>query len=332
MGLDKSKRVENKSPNQAKKAGLQVRYLEITADQAEQRIDNFLINQLPGVPKTRIYRMLRKGEVRVNKGRVKPLYKINENDRIRIPPVSLAEQPKPVDFATGKLDWLEKAILYEDDGLLVLNKPTGLAVHGGSGVSWGVIEAIRALRPKVESLELVHRLDKATSGCLLIAKKRSKLRQLHALLRNGDMAKTYTGLVMGRWPGSLAKVEQPLLKIEKGGESIVVVDPQGKSARTFYNRLEEFPQATLMEIHLDTGRTHQIRVHAAWSGHPLAGDEKYGDAEFNEQMRQLGLNRMFLHATSLKFRLPDEQTDSLYQAPQPKDLVELLDNLRSGSG
>lgn len=296
---------------------------------AGQRIDNFLLNRLRGVPRARIYRMLRKGEVRVNKGRVKPVYKLQENDLIRIPPVSVSDK-RVILTASGsdRLAWLEETILHEDDGLLVLNKPAGMAVHGGSGVSWGVIEALRVLRPDCLELELVHRLDRETSGCLLIAKKRSKLRQLHALLREGSIVKIYRALVAGAWPVSHWKVEQPLLKIEKSGERVVVIHPEGKAASTFFHCLEPFGEASLMEVRLDSGRTHQIRVHAAWSGHPVVGDEKYGDPDVNARMRMLGLHRMFLHASGLRFRLPDELAWREYLAPEPVELEQFLRELR----
>lgn len=296
---------------------------------AGQRIDNFLLGRLRGVPRARIYRMLRKGEVRVNKGRVKPVYKLQENDLVRIPPVSVSDK-RVILAAAGadQLAWLEETILHEDDGLLVLNKPAGMAVHGGSGVSWGVIEALRVRRPKCLDLELVHRLDRETSGCLLIAKKRSKLRQLHALLREGDMVKNYRALVAGSWPVSHWKVEQPLLKMEKSGERVVVVHPEGKAATTFFHCLEPFGDVSLMDVRLDSGRTHQIRVHAAWSGHPVVGDEKYGDPAVNARMRMLGLRRMFLHASGLRFRLPDESAWREYLAPEPVELTQFLQELR----
>ncbi len=304
-----------------------VQWVKVGTEQAGQRIDNFLLRQLKGVPKSRIYRLLRKGEVRVNKGRIKPEYRVQDGDEIRIPPIRLAERDhgNPSD---GLVSRIEAAIIYEDERLLVLNKPAGVAVHGGSGVSHGVIEALRAARPTAPMLELVHRLDRETSGCLVIAKKRSSLRNLHELLREGGMEKRYLALVQGSWQGGTRTVTAALRKNQlKGGERIVTVDTEGKSARTLFRPVQIFDQASLLDVNLDTGRTHQIRVHGAHIGHPLAGDEKYGDTGFNRRMRGLGLRRLFLHAQSLSFREPGHEREVHVSAPLSDDLRAVLDAL-----
>ena len=316
--------------NEGRKNGVQ--RVQVTPEQAGQRIDNFLLGRLKGVPKSRIYRLLRRGEVRVNSGRIKPTYRIQSGDEVRIPPVRVSEkdsgQPQQ-----GLVARVEQAIIYEDDRLLVLDKPAGVAVHGGSGVSHGVIEALRAARPKAPFLELVHRLDRDTSGCLVVAKKRSALRNLHALLREGGMEKRYLALVGGAWQGGAQTVQAPLRKnLLKGGERMVRVDPEGKPSRTLFRPLSNYPGATLVEVLLDTGRTHQIRVHGVHIGHPLAGDEKYGDAEFNQAMRALGLRRLFLHAQSLSFTEPGREQEVHVSAPLSADLRALLDALEGPDG
>ena len=308
-----------------------VYWLQVGPEDAGQRIDNYLLRQLKGVPKSRIYRLLRKGEVRVNKGRIKPEYRVQSGDQVRIPPLRQAERASSSP-AEGLVSRIEAAILYEDERLLVLNKPAGVAVHGGSGIRHGVIEALRAARPTAPMLELVHRLDRDTSGCLVIAKKRSALRNLHQLLREGGMDKRYLALVQGDWPGATRTVTAPLNKNQlKGGERIVTVDAEGKAARTLFRPLTRFAGATLLDVELDTGRTHQIRVHGAHIGHPLAGDEKYGDPAFNKAMREMGLRRLFLHATALGFREPDREHEVQVSAPLPDDLRLVLDCLETAS-
>ncbi|WP_185266542.1 23S rRNA pseudouridine(955/2504/2580) synthase RluC [Halopseudomonas xiamenensis] len=284
----------------------------ISEGQAGQRIDNYLLTRLKGAPRTLIYRILRKGEVRVNKGRIKPEYRLKAGDSIRIPPVRLPEADAPALVGQGILNALEQSILYEDKGLIVVNKPAGLAVHGGSGLNFGVIEAMRQLRPsEAQQLELVHRLDRDTSGCLMIAKKRSMLRHLHAELR-GDgpgkgVDKCYLALVRGRWPSQVKKVHAPLLKNNlRSGERMVEVNPEGKESLTEFRVVQRFGDfATLVEARPITGRTHQIRVHARHAGHPIAGDAKYGDDEFSRVIREKGGKRLFLHAVSLSAQLPD---------------------------
>lgn len=284
-----------------------VRLVEVAPEFAGQRIDNFLITYLKGVPKTLIYRILRKGEVRVNKGRIKPEYKLQSGDVVRVPPVRVPERDEPVPVAQGLLQRLEAAIVHEDKGLIVLNKPAGIAVHGGSGLSFGVIEAFRQLRPDAKELELVHRLDRDTSGLLMIAKKRSMLRHLHEQLRGDGVDKRYIALVRGNWPTAQKQVRAPLLKSNlRSGERMVEVNDEGKEALTLFKVLRRFGDfATMVEARPITGRTHQIRVHALHAGHCIAGDPKYGDEDFSREIRDLGGKRLFLHAYALTVPLPD---------------------------
>lgn len=314
-----------------------VRQLQIAEDEAGQRVDNYLLRQLKGVPRSRIYRIVRKGEVRINGKRVKPEQRLAAGDRVRIPPVRQSAQPEP---GTGRvparlIEAVRRAIVHEDADLLVVNKPSGLATHGGSGIDFGVIEALRAGRPE-ESLELVHRLDRDTSGCLLIARRRSRLRELHALLREGEVEKRYLALVMGHWPHGEKTVDAPLVTHQRqGGERVVKVGAAGKEAASVFRPVQFFgkrahsktmPLATLMDVELKTGRTHQIRVHATHEGHPVAGDEKYGDKEFNETLRKLGLKRMFLHAQMLNFTWPSGKDFSV-SVPLDEELKAVLDEL-----
>ncbi|GIZ13400.1 23S rRNA pseudouridine(955/2504/2580) synthase RluC [Pseudomonas sp. NCCP-436] len=284
-----------------------VQLLEVAPEFAGQRIDNFLRTQLKGVPKTLIYRILRKGEVRVNKGRIKPEYKLRAGDIVRVPPLRLAERNEPEPLAQGLLERLEAAIVYEDKALIVLNKPAGIAVHGGSGLNYGVIEAFRQLRPDAKDLELVHRLDRDTSGLLMIAKKRSMLRHLHEQLRGDGVDKRYMALVRGHWATTKKQVSAPLQKSNlRSGERMVEVDAEGKDALTLFRVLRRFGDfATLVEARPVTGRTHQIRVHAKHAGHSIAGDPKYGDDDFTREIRELGGKRLFLHAYQLIVPLPE---------------------------
>lgn len=309
-----------------------VQFVEISADHAGQRIDNYLMCQLNGIPKSMIYRIIRKGEVRVNKGRIKPEYRIQQGDVIRIPPVRQAEKKEPGKAPDKILRDIESRILFEDKRILILNKPSGLAVHGGSGLSFGLIEVLRELRPNDKELELVHRLDRDTSGCLIIAKKRSALRRLHEQLREGTMDKRYLALLKGKWKGTGRWVDAPLLKnVVRSGERLVFVDEKGKHARTQFIPYSVGTEASLMSVKLDTGRTHQIRVHAQHIGYPIAGDNKYGDDDFNRELKNKGLKRLFLHAASLTFFLPDPETGEnltiSVQAPLDNDLVKVLTNL-----
>jgi len=313
-----------------------VQFVDIDADQAGQRVDNFLIARLKGVPKSRIYRLLRKGEVRVNKGRVKPEHKLKAGDRVRVPPVRMAEAKPQVMPGQGLVSVLESSILFESEALMVVNKPAGLAVHGGSGINLGLIEALRQMRPEARFLELVHRLDRGTSGCILIAKKRSMLRHLQQAFREKSLGvstdrgitKVYQALAVGRWPNERRRINKPLERIElKGGERIVKVTPNGKAACTEFAVLRQFSEATLLEARPITGRTHQIRVHAQCAGHPLVGDDKYGVDEVNSTMKQLGLSRLFLHAAKLQFYLPGEIEPTVVSAPLSAELEALLSKL-----
>ena len=315
--------------NQQLPQASKVKLVEIDAERAGQRIDNFLLGYFKGVPRSRIYRLLRKGEVRVNKGRVKAEYRLQAGDAVRIPPVRVGEEGAEATPGDAVLRRIEASILLEEKGFLVLNKPAGIAVHGGSGLNYGVIEALRALRPEAPFLELAHRLDRDTSGCLIIAKRRSVLRELHDLLREGGMDKRYLALVKGRWQGGKRRVDLALRKNTlSSGERIVRVDlKEGKQALSVFRPVTLFGAASLMEVELLTGRTHQIRVHAASIGHPIAGDEKYGDEEFNRQMRGQGLRRLFLHAQSVVFSLSGQEQTFRVTAPLSEELQTVLTNL-----
>ncbi len=306
-----------------------VRQVVIDGDYAGQRIDNYLLTLLKGVPRSLVYRILRRGEVRVNKGRINPSYRLQAGDQVRIPPLRLPAQsaapmpPRPV------LEQLQQAVVYEDERLLVIDKPAGIAVHGGSGVSYGVIEGLRKLRPEARHLELVHRLDRDTSGCLLISKKRSALRLLHELMRANRVDKRYLVLLAGDWEQARVDVKAPLAKnLLSGGERMVRVHPSGKPSHTRFRRLEAFGEATLVEAQLFSGRTHQIRVHAAHLGYPVLGDVKYGEGAANRRLRELGLRRLFLHAHSLAFGWPGERGRISVRAPLGPELQLVLDKLR----
>ncbi|TBL41014.1 23S rRNA pseudouridine(955/2504/2580) synthase RluC [Hafnia alvei] len=307
-----------------------VKLVTIAADEAGQRIDNFLRNQLKGVPKSMIYRIVRKGEVRVNKKRIKPEYKLQPGDEVRIPPVRIAERDEaPVSAKLDKVAALNDCIIFEDDHLLVLNKPSGTAVHGGSGLSFGVIEGLRALRPEARFLELVHRLDRETSGVLLVSKKRSALRALHEQLRMKGMQKDYLALVRGQWQSHCKVVQAPLLKnILQSGERIVRVNAEGKPSETRFKVEERFEHATLVKASPVTGRTHQIRVHALHAGHPIAFDDRYGDRDFDAELKGTGLDRLFLHAAALRFQHPNTGETMRVEAPMDKKLRHCLDVLR----
>ncbi|WP_438863176.1 23S rRNA pseudouridine(955/2504/2580) synthase RluC [Neptunicella sp.] len=306
----------------------QVQFVTIDSEMVGQRIDNFLRTQLKGVPKSMLYRIVRKGEVRVNKKRIKPEYKLQIDDVVRIPPVRVAQENEPPSTKLTKVAELESQIIYEDDVLIVVNKPSGMAVHGGSGLSFGLIEALRALRPDQRFLELVHRLDRDTSGILLVAKKRSALKSLHEQLRDKTVDKRYQALVNGHWPENRFKVKAPLQKnVLQSGERMVSVHPDGKPSETRFRILQQFEQATLVEASPITGRTHQIRVHCQHAGHSIACDDKYGDKEFDQLMQQQGLKRLFLHAYRIAFVHPKEGTPVRFIAPLESSLQQALDKL-----
>ena len=301
-----------------------VRHRDIDAERAGQRLDNYLLGELKGVPRSHVYRLIRSGQVRVNSGRTSPSYRLQAGDRVRVPPVG--QKSAALSTATpDRLEWLGARILYEDARILVLDKPAGFAVHGGSGVSLGCIEALRLLRPECTDLELAHRLDRDTSGCLLLAKRRSALRALHALLREGRVDKRYLTLVKGQWPEGTTEIDAPLVTHRVGGEARVKVDESGKDARSAFRLVDRYGKtASLLEVSIETGRTHQIRVHAVHGGHPVAGDERYGDQDFNAYLESFGLKRMFLHAHSLSFEWPETGEPFSASAPLPDDLRAVL--------
>jgi 23S rRNA pseudouridine955/2504/2580 synthase len=298
----------------------------VTTDEAGQRIDNFLMRHFKTVPRSRVYRLLRKGEVRVNRKRVDAEYRIREGDEVRLPPVRIDAQGEPGRPSSSLLELLEGAVIFQDRHLLVIDKPAGVAVHGGSGMSFGVIEALRASRPR-ETLELVHRLDRDTSGCLLIARDRSTLSALHALIRNGGMHKAYLALVAGSWQLGTKRIDAPLATDNRQhGERHVRVAAAGKDSVSVFKPVQFFGSlATLMEVDIPTGRTHQIRVHASFAGHPLLGDDKYGDRTRNAELKGLGLRRTFLHAQSVAFDWPGSGVPFHVSAPLPAELSGVLD-------
>ena len=306
-----------------------VQYLTIDPEYSGQRIDNFLLRILKGVPKSYIYRIVRKGEVRINKGRIKADYRLQSGDQLRIPPLRMATQAPPTKPGKWVLESLANAILYEDNGLLVINKPSGIAVHGGSGINYGVIEALRELRPQEKGLELVHRIDRDTSGCLMLAKRRSALRGYHQQLQQGEIEKRYLAMIAGNWGGEQRRrVDAPLQKNTlRSGERVVRVDPEGKHALTLFQVVESFSQVTLVEALLRTGRTHQIRVHLAHLGTPILGDEKYGTPASDALSKEIGLKRLALHAASLTLPRPD-QPPLRIEAPLDPALRDTLKKLR----
>ena len=310
-----------------------VRTIKVPEDRGGQRLDNFLLGQLKGAPRSLVYKLVRSGQVRVNGGRAKAERKLEGGDEVRIPPVSLNEVGDKVGPPAGFLKRMEAAIVFEDERLLVINKPTGVASHGGSGISHGAIETMRALRPH-QSLELVHRLDRDTSGLLVMAKKRAALSELQALLRedNDDgrgIRKRYLTLLVGRMPDGVMSVDAPLhVGLRQGGERHVQVNPIGKASLSHFQVLERRGGHSYCEVRIETGRTHQIRVHAQHIGHPVAGDDKYGDEAVNKRLReQVGLKRLFLHAASLEFALDGGKTPYVLNAPLADDLAAALDRL-----
>jgi len=303
-----------------------VRIVAVPDDRDGQRLDNFLFNLLKGVPKTHVYRILRTGQVRVNGKRAKPDTRIAGGDQLRIPPVRGAEPGAPVQASDKSLESLKSRIVFEDRNFIAIDKPSGLASHGGSGIALGAIEQIRQLRPN-ESLELVHRLDRDTSGILLFAKKRSALSAVQERIRSNKVTKKYLALLAGRMPKDKMVVDAALQKsVLQGGERMVRVDEDGKPSRSTFVAKQRFADATYVEVKIDTGRTHQIRVHAQHLGCPVAGDEKYGDAQANKRLRDKGLKRLFLHAAQLEFDL-GELGDYSFSAPLPPELSKVLDAL-----
>ncbi len=292
--------------------------ITISESNVGQRIDNFLVVKFKGVPKALFYKLMRKGTIRVNKGRIKPDYRLQLGDKIWVPKFTVKESPEiPVPHETLQ-QTLRQAIVYEDERFLILNKPNGMAVHGGSGLSYGVIECLRVMYPELSQLELVHRLDRDTSGCLIIAKKRSMLRYLHEVIRNGEMAKTYLCIVKGLWPKTCRVVDSPLIKNQlQSGERMVFVHPEGKPSITQFKVIRHFEDRTLLEAKLITGRTHQIRVHSASQGHPIIGDDKYGDKNFNFQYKKYYDGKLLLHAKSIIFQDKDSPNKLSFNVPIP---------------
>lgn len=308
-----------------------VTYLEVGEDGAGQRIDNFLLKRLKGVPKSHVYRILRSGEVRVNKGRAAADRRLAIGDQVRVPPVRVAEK-----LDDTPVPGREFAVVFEDDALIVIDKPAGVAVHGGSGVSFGVIEQLRQARPAARFLELAHRLDRETSGLLIIGKKRTALTRLHDQFRDGVMDKRYLALVKGRWRDPLRNVKFPLLKyLTAEGERRVRVSPEGKEAHSIM-RLRQYWQTpwgdfSLLEVELRTGRTHQIRVHLAHLGFPIVGDEKYGDFALNRDLQKVGMKRMFLHAASIRLPHPLSGEILALTASLPPELVKFVEKIEKAA-
>jgi len=293
--------------------------LEVGEEAAAQRIDNFLLRHLKGVPKSHVYRVLRSGEVRVNSGRVKPEYRLQPGDRVRVPPIRVSQEvkarPKPAEFP----------VVHEDGALLVVDKPAGVAVHGGSGVSYGVIESLRASRPQAKSLELAHRLDRDTSGLLVVAQKRGALVELHRMLRDGEVEKVYLAVVRGAWEGGARELRESLHKyVDAKGERRVAVREDGMKAVTRVRALKKSADFSLLEVRLLTGRTHQIRVHLAHAGHPVLGDGKYGDFELNRRLEKDGVRRLFLHASRLAFVHPVTRERLELHAPLPAEMEKFI--------
>jgi 23S rRNA pseudouridine955/2504/2580 synthase len=306
-------------------SGRQTRYLTVDENASGQRLDNYLVRELKGVPRARLYRALRKGEVRVNKGRVRADYRLVAGDLVRIPPLRLPAPSVPASIPRRQVEQLSRQIVYEDDHILVMDKPSGLAVHGGSGLSFGLIECLRQIRPDARYLELVHRLDRDTSGLILIAKQAVILRELHRQLREKHIDKRYLALVAGKWPKAVRLVDAPLEKnVLQSGERMVRVSREGKKAITEFSVVERLQGATLIEARPITGRTHQIRVHAQHAGFSLLGDNKYSDDRSEELTRRIGLKRLFLHAASLRFSLPDVG-ELFLEAPLDKVLEKTLE-------
>jgi 23S rRNA pseudouridine955/2504/2580 synthase len=294
--------------------------LEVGEDAAAQRIDNFLLRHLKGVPKSHVYRVLRSGEVRVNSGRVKPEYRLQPGDRVRVPPIRVSQEQK------AKAKPAEFPLAHEDGALLVVDKPAGVAVHGGSGVSYGVIESLRASRPQAKYLELAHRLDRDTSGLLVVARKRAALVELHRMLREGEVEKVYLALAKGGWEGGPRELRESLHKyVDAKGERRVAVREDGVKAVTRVRALKKSADFSLLEVRLLTGRTHQIRVHLAHAGHPVLGDSKYGDFELNRRLEKEGVRRLFLHASRLGFLHPLTRERLELHSPLPAEMQKFVD-------
>lgn len=310
-----------------------VEFIEVSTDADNQRVDNFLLGRLKGVPKSRIYRLIRKGEVRVNKKRVKPESRLHAGDSVRVPPIRVADAEPPVRPGSSLVKLIKESILFEDSELIVINKPQGIAVHGGSGLKTGIIESMRWILQEAgqggEFLELAHRIDRETTGCLVIAKTPAMLKHLHGELKGKRVTKSYHALVHGRWPAEVIQINAPLRKNEvKAGEKVVVVDPEGKPSVTNFRVLKRFSNATLIEASPLTGRTHQIRVHCQYAGHPIVGDQKYTSTT-RDQFSDSKI--LCLHAALISFNRPDSEKRFSASAPTNPMMLQLLDSLRQGS-
>ena len=306
-----------------------VRHIIVDQEHVDRRIDNFLLNELKGLPKSRIYQMLRRGEIRVNGGRVKQFYRLCANDKVRIPPISTYQEGKSTSPKQYLINLVQDSVIFENVEFFALNKPSGIVVHSGSGRNWGVIEVMRYLHPEETGLQLVHRLDRETSGCLLLAKNMRSLKKLHTCLTQGRVNKQYIALLKGKLLSDFVNIDQPIRKNTlRSGERMVEVRSDGKHANTGFKVKKKFTNATLVKILLGTGRTHQIRVHAQHQQHPVAGDNKYGDKIFNKAVKKAGLNRLFLHATTLKISAHEGFSGLNVSAPLPADLSIFLENYR----
>lgn len=305
-----------------------VRFIEVGEEDEGQRVDNFLMRHYRNVPKTLIYRIIRKGEVRVNKGRVKQNTRIKAGDLVRVPPIKTPDKVEVV-LPTKQIQRIEQSILFEDADLMVINKPSGIAVHGGSGIHWGLIELVRSMRPLAKRIELVHRLDRDTSGCIILAKKASVLKALHEQMRENKFDKRYLALLVSEWPKGVEKVDLPLIKNTlKSGERLVKVSADGKPSVSYFRILQRFERATLVTVKLVTGRTHQIRVHALSQNCPLVGDDKYGDKEMNKEYKKLGMKRLALHAQFIGFKHPNTEKWVEIEAPLDGEFTEIIETLK----
>ncbi len=332
--------MEEQEPKHANKSGkTNVRFVVVDQDHVNQRIDNFLMRELKDVPKSYIYRILRKGEVRVNKKRIKPVYKLKDGDSIRIPPVFLPEK-RSVNIAPASLlEELQAAILLEDDDLIFINKPSGLAVHGGSGVRYGLIESFRQLRSDLPFIELVHRLDKETSGIVMLAKNRQTLLELHQMMKQGAFKKHYQTLIKGEWRGGTQKIKNLLQRQSGRQRKVQVVEPSenihseegaGKESISIFSPIQSYKDFTLMKVELLTGRMHQIRAQLADLNHPVMGDAQYGDFALNREIKkQFGLRRLFLHAYHLEFTLPKSGKSYRCKIPLASDLQKVIKGLKN---
>lgn len=310
-----------------------VRMLVVDGEEAGQRLDNYLLKHLRKVPKMLVYRIIRKGEVRVNKGRAQPSRRLLEGDIVRVPPVAITEAGEKVTPPKVQMERIEDLILFEDADLIVVNKPSGIAVHGGSGVSWGLVELVRNLREDAKRVELVHRLDRDTSGAIILAKKMSVLRAMHLQIRQNEIEKHYLTLVCGQWPKDKQKIDLPLIKNTlRSGERIVQVSPDGKPCLSYFILQQQFEQAALMTVKLITGRTHQIRVHALSQGCPVVGDDKYGHEVQNKAFKTLGMSSLALHAQRLSFTHPVTGNKIEIEAPLFHDFKHIITVLEKARG